>query len=424
MTEESTGSVNPWSGRLRDKKQDERGKKKMFEESSRDESFDEEHGLPHLRTPSNNGIKWACEGVIIGSNQGDELVSGSFEFVEEQCMVTKKQEERWVINSQLIVRVKRSACDIEESLPPPTKRLHSTPICQGDCEAQLDTTCKLSSKLLSKNVLEKWQHECKRVRTKLKEMVNSRDDKFELHMEDFNGEPLVRICCHECGVLYGKGSIEGNQAAYNCCSNFMRTHILESTKHEMKYMVDQSLKREDMPKVVNWPQKDDKKGIEAALEKLHSLMATNEGWYFEVVEATIHDFKDKRCVRVRCLVVSSNLIAIVANASHCAWSIGAGSRGWQGRAAMPACPPPLLLLASWAASCAPGLGRAPPFFRPFSLRPGDFSMPPSGWAGRRPRPPSLFVLGLRLCAKEDLGSSRPNVLAYIGRAGSPAPIHR
>ncbi|MCO5550840.1 hypothetical protein L7F22_004333 [Adiantum nelumboides] len=51
MTEESTGSVNPWSGRLRDKKQDKRGKKKMFEESSGDESFDEEHGLPHLRTP-------------------------------------------------------------------------------------------------------------------------------------------------------------------------------------------------------------------------------------------------------------------------------------------------------------------------------------------------------------------------------------
>ncbi|MCO5569788.1 hypothetical protein L7F22_023503 [Adiantum nelumboides] len=51
MTEESTGSVNPWSGRLRDKKQDEKEKKKMFEESSGDESFDEEHGLPHLRTP-------------------------------------------------------------------------------------------------------------------------------------------------------------------------------------------------------------------------------------------------------------------------------------------------------------------------------------------------------------------------------------
>ncbi|MCO5558619.1 hypothetical protein L7F22_012205 [Adiantum nelumboides] len=40
MTEESTGSVNPWSGHLRDKKQDERGKKKMFEESLGDESFD------------------------------------------------------------------------------------------------------------------------------------------------------------------------------------------------------------------------------------------------------------------------------------------------------------------------------------------------------------------------------------------------
>ncbi|MCO5586091.1 hypothetical protein L7F22_040030 [Adiantum nelumboides] len=56
MTEESTGSVNPWSGRLQDKKQDEKGKKKVFEESSGDESFDEEHGLPHLRTP---GSKYA-----------------------------------------------------------------------------------------------------------------------------------------------------------------------------------------------------------------------------------------------------------------------------------------------------------------------------------------------------------------------------
>ncbi|MCO5548574.1 hypothetical protein L7F22_002034 [Adiantum nelumboides] len=50
MTEESTRSVNPGSGRLRDKKQDEKGKKKVFEESSGDEGFDEEHGLPHLRT--------------------------------------------------------------------------------------------------------------------------------------------------------------------------------------------------------------------------------------------------------------------------------------------------------------------------------------------------------------------------------------
>ncbi|MCO5578911.1 hypothetical protein L7F22_032760 [Adiantum nelumboides] len=56
MTEESTGSVKPWSGRLQDKKQDEKGKKKVFEESFGDESFDEEHGLPHLRTP---GSKYA-----------------------------------------------------------------------------------------------------------------------------------------------------------------------------------------------------------------------------------------------------------------------------------------------------------------------------------------------------------------------------
>ncbi|MCO5587815.1 hypothetical protein L7F22_041767 [Adiantum nelumboides] len=51
MAKESIGSVNPWSGHLHDKKQDEKGKKKVFEENSRDESFDEEHGLPHLRTP-------------------------------------------------------------------------------------------------------------------------------------------------------------------------------------------------------------------------------------------------------------------------------------------------------------------------------------------------------------------------------------
>ncbi|MCO5567568.1 hypothetical protein L7F22_021262 [Adiantum nelumboides] len=41
---------------MSDFKQDEKGKKKVFEESSRDESFDEEHGLPHLRTP---GSKYA-----------------------------------------------------------------------------------------------------------------------------------------------------------------------------------------------------------------------------------------------------------------------------------------------------------------------------------------------------------------------------
>ncbi|MCO5591659.1 hypothetical protein L7F22_045650 [Adiantum nelumboides] len=125
-------------------------------------------------------------------------------------------------------------------------------------------------------------------------MVVSRDDKFDLHTEDFNGVPLVRMWCHECGVLYGKGSIERNQVAYNCCSNFMQTHILEIIRHEMKYMVAQGLQKEDMPKVVNQPQKDDKKDIEAALEKLRSLMATNDGWDFEVVEATLHDFKDKR----------------------------------------------------------------------------------------------------------------------------------
>ncbi|MCO5587362.1 hypothetical protein L7F22_041311 [Adiantum nelumboides] len=61
ITEESTGSVNPWSGLFRDKKQDERGKKKMFEESSGDESFDEEHGLPHLRTPGNQFSKNTIE---------------------------------------------------------------------------------------------------------------------------------------------------------------------------------------------------------------------------------------------------------------------------------------------------------------------------------------------------------------------------
>ncbi|MCO5554372.1 hypothetical protein L7F22_007902 [Adiantum nelumboides] len=69
MIEESIGSVNPWSGRLRDKKKDERGKKKMFEESSGDESFDEEHGLPHLRTPgtpkwSNYIIDYLTSGIL------------------------------------------------------------------------------------------------------------------------------------------------------------------------------------------------------------------------------------------------------------------------------------------------------------------------------------------------------------------------
>lgn len=36
------------------------------------------------------------------------------------------------------------------------------------------------------------------------------------------------------------------------------------------------------------------------MEKLQSLMATNEGWDFEVVEVTLHGFKNKSAVRVRC----------------------------------------------------------------------------------------------------------------------------
>ncbi|MCO5571315.1 hypothetical protein L7F22_025053 [Adiantum nelumboides] len=73
MTEESIGSVNPWSGRLRDRKQDEKGKKKMFEESSGDESFDEEHGLPHLRTPSSATIKTKTkEAAASGSSSSKE----------------------------------------------------------------------------------------------------------------------------------------------------------------------------------------------------------------------------------------------------------------------------------------------------------------------------------------------------------------
>lgn len=169
----------------------------------------------------------------------------------------KRQEERWTINDQLVLHVKRTTCSGEEN-PPPSKRHCPNLVGEVDCEAQPDMSCKLRSRLLSPSVLDQWQNECGRVRSKLKEMVISRDDKFELHTEDFNGEPLVRLWCHECGVLYGKGSIEGKQAAYNYCSNFMRTHILQSTKHELKYMLAHGLKKEDMPKAVNQSQKDDK----------------------------------------------------------------------------------------------------------------------------------------------------------------------
>ena len=48
----------------------------------------------------------------------------------------------------------------------------------------------------------------------------------------------------------------------------------------MKYMLACGLRRDDTPKVVNQPQRDDKAEIEAALEKLQTLMTTNEGMIF------------------------------------------------------------------------------------------------------------------------------------------------
>ncbi|MCO5575913.1 hypothetical protein L7F22_029720 [Adiantum nelumboides] len=104
MTELSTGSVNPWSGRLRDKKQDEKGKKKMFEESSGDERFDEEHGLPHLRT--------------LGSKHAKKYVPPYARVEEKSASQLRRSERVMVINANdiLLIEIHLSLNSMDISL--------------------------------------------------------------------------------------------------------------------------------------------------------------------------------------------------------------------------------------------------------------------------------------------------------------------
>lgn len=208
--------------------------------------------------------------------EGDKLVAGSFDFIEKSYIIKKRQEERWTLNNKVQVRIKRSAGSIQE-LPSPSKRQCLNQIGKEKGDTPSDPTSKLTSKLLSASILEQWDQECVRIRLKLKQMKVSRDDRFELRSEDANGEPLVRIWCNECSSLYGKGSVEGKHAAYNCLSNFMRTHILESTRHAKNYMAFRGLRKEAIQCVVADQEQDDRKEIEASIEKLHSYMETNEG---------------------------------------------------------------------------------------------------------------------------------------------------
>ncbi|MCO5579765.1 hypothetical protein L7F22_033625 [Adiantum nelumboides] len=89
MAEKSIGRVNPWSGRLQDKKQDEKGKKNMFEESLGDESFDEEHGLPHLRTPS--------------SKHAEKYVPPCARVEREECITIEKIKEGMIGRGLMIL---------------------------------------------------------------------------------------------------------------------------------------------------------------------------------------------------------------------------------------------------------------------------------------------------------------------------------
>lgn len=208
--------------------------------------------------------------------EGDELVIGSFVFIEENYIIKKRQEERWTLNNKVQVRIKRSANSMHE-LPSPSKRQCSNQIDNKKGDTLSGSTSKLTSKLLSASVLEQWEQECIRTKLKLKQMKVERDDRFELHSEDVNGKALVRIWCHECNSLYGVGSIEGKYAAYNCLANFMRTHILESKRHEKNYMAFRGLGKESMQRVQADEEQDDRKEIEASIETLRFLMETNEG---------------------------------------------------------------------------------------------------------------------------------------------------
>ncbi|KAI5078351.1 hypothetical protein GOP47_0006022 [Adiantum capillus-veneris] len=191
-------------------------------------------------------------------------------------IIKRRQEERWTINDKVQVRIKRSADSMHE-LPSPSKRQCSNQIDNEKGDTLSGPTSKLTSKLLSAHVLEQWEQECVRIRSKLKQMKVARDD----------------------SSFYGKGSIEGKHAAYNCLANFMITHILESKRHEKNYIAFRGLGKDLMHRVLVDEEQDHRKEIEASIETLRSLMETNEGWDFEVIAVTSHDFKDKSFVSMR-----------------------------------------------------------------------------------------------------------------------------
>ncbi|MCO5593945.1 hypothetical protein L7F22_047964 [Adiantum nelumboides] len=177
---------------------------------------DEDLGLVRLTNDKGEPtIAEVCEQI-----EGDEIVTGCFDFIEENYILKKRQEERWTLSNKIQVRIKRSV------------------------EITQETTS------LNK-----------------------------------------RRCL---------GSVEGKHAAYNCLANFTRTHILESNRHEKNYLAFCGLRKDATQGVPAGQQQDDKEKIEAAIEKLNSLMTVNEDWDFEIVTATLHNFKDKSFVRLRC----------------------------------------------------------------------------------------------------------------------------
>ncbi|MCO5587733.1 hypothetical protein L7F22_041685 [Adiantum nelumboides] len=140
-----------------------------------------------------------------------------------------------------------------------------------------------------------WEEKCKRIRLKPNNMTVPRDDNFELEIEKFEGHGVVRIWCHECGEPYGSDSCEGKIVAYTCFSNFFCGHI-QCENHERRYYARRGLTN-DKVGTTKHAKLDD--ALTSSLEAMKNFNETNGNAQFELVEPTLHEYKEKSLVKIR-----------------------------------------------------------------------------------------------------------------------------
>ncbi|MCO5606487.1 hypothetical protein L7F22_060675 [Adiantum nelumboides] len=234
----------------------------------------------------------------------DELFEEPFHFVLEDFIAINAKQEKWLVENGPVY-LKRKASD--ESLNLNTSKVpcnYSSSSLRSDHGSTANDEMVSSQSatlekdmLVSNEDLQKWEKECIRVRSKLKNMTVARDDNFELRIEELNGKGVIQLWCNECGEAYGTGSSNVTLAAYTCLANFLRTHIF-SKRHEKMYHYKRGLSK--IASKGEATKEDDASCIRHALEVMDSFNNKESGVSFELVEGTLHGSKDRKLVRIQC----------------------------------------------------------------------------------------------------------------------------